>query len=68
MTRPLVDEVGPLAAENAKRGIGFVVVDSKMFAVVGGEGAAFHEPITAFYNALRFLNPAASLAIDVTAL
>ena len=64
MTRPLVDEVGALAAEFARRRIGFVVVDSKMFAVASGEGAAFHEPITAFYNALRLFAPAASLVLN----
>jgi AAA domain len=64
MTRPLVDEVAALAAEFARRGIGFVVIDSKMFAVAGGEGAAFHEPITAFYNALRLFAPAASLVLN----
>jgi hypothetical protein len=35
-----------------------------MFAVAGGDGAAFHEPITAFYNALRLFAPAASLIIS----
>ena len=60
MTRPLVDEAGALAAEFARRGVGLVVIDSKMFAVAGGDGAAFHEPITAFYGALRLFAPAAS--------
>jgi len=64
MTRPLVDEVRALAAEFARRGVGFVVIDSKMFAVAGGEGAAFHEPVTAFYNALRLFAPAASLVLN----
>jgi hypothetical protein len=64
MTRPLVDEAGTLAADFARRGIGFVVIDSKMFAVAGGEGAAFHEPITAFYNALRLFAPAATLVLN----
>jgi RecA-family ATPase len=64
MTRPLFDETAVLAAEFARRGIGFVVIDSKMFAVAGGEGAAFHEPITAFYNALRLFAPAASLVLN----
>jgi AAA domain/Toprim-like len=64
MTRPLVDEAAELAAEFARRSIGFVVIDSKMFAVAGGDGAAFHEPITAFYNALRLFAPAASLVLN----
>jgi hypothetical protein len=41
-----------------------VIIDSKMFAVAGGDGAAFHEPITAFYNALRLFAPAASLVLN----
>ena len=64
MTRPLADEAGALAADFARRGIGFVVIDSMMFAVAGGDGAAFHEPITAFYNALRLFAPAASLVLS----
>jgi hypothetical protein len=64
MTRPLVDEAAALAADFARRGIGFVVIDSKMFAVAGGDGAAFHEPITAFYNALRLFAPAAVLVLN----
>jgi hypothetical protein len=64
MTRPLVDEVTALAPEFARRGIGFVVVDSKMFAVGSGDGAAFHEPITAFYAALRLFAPAAVLVVN----
>jgi len=64
MTRPLVDEAAALAADFARRGIGLIVIDSKMFAVAGGEGAAFHEPITAFYNALRLFAPAASLVLN----
>jgi hypothetical protein len=63
MTRPLVEEAPALAAEFARRGIGLVVVDSKMFAVGTVEGA-FHEPITAFYNALRLFAPAAALVIN----
>ena len=64
MTRPLIDEAAALAAEFARREIGFVVVDSMMFAVAGGEGGAFHEPITAFYGALRLFAPAATLVIS----
>jgi hypothetical protein len=64
MTRPLVDEAAALAAEFARRGIGLVVVDSQMFAVASGDGAAFHEPITGFYNALRLFAPAASLVVS----
>jgi hypothetical protein len=64
MARPLVDEAPALAADFARRGIGFVVIDSKMFAVSGGDGAAFHEPITAFYNALRLFAPAATLVLN----
>jgi hypothetical protein len=64
MTRPLVDEAAALAAEFARRRIGLVVVDSKMFAVAGGDGAAFHEPITAFYGALRLFAPAAVLVLN----
>jgi hypothetical protein len=64
MTRPLVDEVSALAPEFARRRIGAVVIDSKMFAVAGGDGAAFHEPITAFYNALRLFAPAASFVLN----
>jgi len=64
MTRPLVDEAQVLATDFARRGIGFVVIDSKMFAVAGGDGAAFHEPITGFYNALRLFAPAATLVLN----
>jgi hypothetical protein len=64
MTRPLVDEAGALAPEFARRGIGFMVIDSKTFALAGGEGAAFHEPIVAFYNALRLFAPAATLVLN----
>jgi hypothetical protein len=64
MARPLADEAGELAAEFARREIGLVVVDSMMFAVAGGDGAAFHEPITAFYNALRLFAPAATLVLS----
>lgn len=64
MTRPLVDEAPALAAEFSRRGVGFIVVDSKMFAVAGGDGAAFHEPITQFYCALRQFSPAASLVLN----
>jgi hypothetical protein len=63
MLRPLVDEVATLAADVARHGVGLVIVDSKMFAVSGGDGAAFHEPITAFYNALRVF-PIASLVLN----
>ncbi len=64
MTRPLLDEVGYLAAEFTRRHVGFVIVDSKMFAVASGDGAAFHEPITAFYGALRLFAPAAVLVLN----
>jgi hypothetical protein len=64
MTRPLVDEAATLAVEFARQGIGLVVIDSKMFAVAGGESAAFHEPVTAFYNALRLFAPAACLVLN----
>jgi AAA domain/Toprim-like len=64
MTRPLVDVAATLAAEFARSGIGLVVIDSKMFAVGSGDGVAFHEPITAFYNALALFAPAASLVLN----
>jgi hypothetical protein len=64
MSRPLVDEAAALAADFARRRIGFVVIDSKMFAVAGGDGAAFHEPITSFYNSLRLFAPAATLVLN----
>src|SRR5262249_52833472 len=64
MSPPLVDEAKALAAEFSRRRVGLVIVDSKMFAVAGGEGAAFHEPITAFYNTLRLFAPAASLVLN----
>lgn len=64
MTRPLIDVAETLAADFARRRVGFVVIDSMMFAVSGGEGGAFHEPITAFYNALRLFAPAASLVLN----
>ncbi len=64
MARPLVDDADALAADFARRGVGVVIIDSKMFAVAGGEGAAFHEPITAFYNALSRFAPAAALVIN----
>jgi hypothetical protein len=64
MKRALVDEATQLAADFARRGIGCVMIDSMMFAVGSGDGAAFHEPITAFYNALRLFAPAASLVIS----
>jgi hypothetical protein len=64
MTRPLIEEAAALAADFARRRIGFVVIDSMMFAVAGGDGAAYHEPITAFYNALRLFAPAAALVLS----
>lgn len=64
MTRPLVTEIYGLAADCAKHRVGLVIVDSKMFAVGSFESAAFHEPITAFYNALRRLAPAAVLVLN----
>jgi hypothetical protein len=64
MVRPLVDEVATLAVEFARRGIRLVIVDSMMFAVSTGEGAAFHEPITSFYGALRLFAPAACLVLS----
>lgn len=64
MARPLADVAAPLAAEFARRGIGLVIIDSMMFAVASGNGAAFHEPITGFFNSLRLFAPAASLVIS----
>jgi hypothetical protein len=64
MKRPLVDEAATLAAEFARRRIGFIVIDSMMFAMARVDGAAFHEPITAFYNSLRLFAPAASLVLS----
>src|SRR5262249_20126674 len=63
MTRSLVDEAPVLAAEFARRGVGLGIIDSKMFAVGTVEGA-FHEPLTAFYTALRLFPPAAALVIN----
>jgi 5S rRNA maturation endonuclease (ribonuclease M5) len=64
LARPLVDEVAQLAAEFARLGIRLVIVDSMMFAVAASEGAGFHEPITAFYTALRLFAPAAVLVLS----
>jgi hypothetical protein len=64
MTRPLVDEAPVLAADFARRDVGAVMIDSKIFAVAGGDGAAFHEPITAFYGALRLFGKAAALVLN----
>jgi hypothetical protein len=64
MGGPLVHEVKALAAEFSRRRVGLVIVDSMMFAVSNGDGAAFHEPITAFYNALRLFGPAATLVLN----
>jgi hypothetical protein len=64
MTRPLIAEAPSLAADFARRGLGLVVIDSKMFAVAGGGGAPFHEPITAFYSAVRLFAPAAMLVLN----
>jgi AAA domain len=61
MTRPLVEEATTLAAEFSRRQIGFVVVDSKMYALGRGE---FHETVPAFYSALRLFAPAATLIIN----
>jgi hypothetical protein len=63
MTRPLIEEASTLAAEFSRRGIRLVIIDSKMFAVAGIDGA-FHEPITGFYSALRLFTPAASLVLN----
>jgi hypothetical protein len=63
MVRPLVGEAGALAPELVRRGVGLVIVDSMVFALAGGDGA-FHEPVTAFYNALRLFSPAASLVLS----
>jgi hypothetical protein len=59
--RPLVDEASTLAAELSRRRIGFVVIDSKMYALGRGE---FHETVPAFYSALRLFAPAATLIIN----
>jgi len=64
MTRPLQHEARALATECARRRVGFVIIDSMMFAVAGGEGGGFHEPITAFYTALRLFAPAAILVVS----
>jgi hypothetical protein len=64
MTRPLVDVAATLAAEFARHHVGLVVIDSKMFAVGSGDGVAFHEPITCFYNALALFSPAAPLVLN----
>jgi len=64
MTHPLVDEAADLAAEFARRGVGFVGIDSTVFALAGGDGAAFHEPMTGLFNALRLFAPAASLVLN----
>ncbi len=64
MHRPLVVDAAPLAAEFARRRIGIVIIDSMVLALAGGDGAAFHEPVTAFYNALRLFAPAASLVLN----
>src|SRR5262249_24890917 len=64
MRRPLIDVATTLAAEFARHRIGLVVIDSKMFAVGSGDGLAFHEPITTFYNALALFSPAAVLVLN----
>jgi hypothetical protein len=64
MARPLVEDAPSLAAEFARRRLGLVVIDSKMFAVGSGDGVAVHEPITSFYVALRLFAPAAALVIS----
>ena len=64
MARPLQEAVRVLAAECARRGIGLVIIDSMMFACAGGDGAAFHEPITGFYAACRLFAPAAVLVLS----
>jgi AAA domain len=63
MFRPLADEASALAPELVRRHVGLVIVDSMIFALAGGEGA-FHEPVTAFYNALRLFAPAASFVLS----
>jgi hypothetical protein len=64
MTRPLVEEANRVAAELAQQHVGVVVVDSQVFALGGGDGAAFHETTTAFYNAVRLFAPAATLVLN----
>jgi hypothetical protein len=64
MTQPLVDVAGALAADCARRAVGLVVVDSQVFALAMGDGAAFHEPTTRFYAALRLFAPAAALVLN----
>lgn len=64
MTRPLVTEAAALAADFSRRGVGLVIIDSKMFAVAAGDGAAFHEPVTAFYTALRRFGRTAAFVLN----
>jgi hypothetical protein len=64
MARPLADQAGALAGEFAERGVGFIVIDSMMFAVGGSDGVMVHEPITQFYNALRLFGSAAILVLS----
>ena len=64
MNRPLVDEAEQLATEFSRRDVGFVVIDSMIFALKGGEGVGFHDASTAFYNALRLFSPAATLVLS----
>ena len=63
MHGPLAAEADTLAAECSRRDFGVVIVDSLIFALPGGENG-FHEPVTACYNALRRLAPAAALVLD----
>src|SRR5262249_37370748 len=52
MTRPLVEDAPAPAAGFARRGLGLVIIDSKMFAV-GMGGGALPQPGLGVYTALR---------------
>ena len=64
MKRRPVDEAPARVAEFARRGINAIGIDSLMFAAGGSDGAAFHEPITAFYTALGLFAPAAVIVLN----
>lgn len=63
MKGPLVNVAGQLAADAQRRGVVVSVFDSMVFALGSGDGG-FHEPITAFYNALRLFDRMAVVVMN----
>jgi hypothetical protein len=64
MKGSLLSNAESLTAEIHRKGIEFVVIDSLFYALTRGEGARYDEPITAFFDALKYLAPATVLIVN----